>query len=212
MARTVKFLFRYCGAGGRVCGSNGLAVETRSAAGAYRPAAPSIAHARTAPARKTNLTDAEIERAIRAKFAASKIGADHFEAHVQGGVATLRGTHGRDPAQGNGNPPGENRGRFPGREPYPDQPGCTRQGHGQPGEGTAQGPSQTGRTTFGLRPGAIKDVIILYGRALQPMAIGIYNSYWPTPSCSRGLDPKSACTSVTSFYLVCVILFPAYSL
>ena len=32
-----------------------------------------------------------MERAIRAKFAKSKISADKFTAHVQGGVATLSG-------------------------------------------------------------------------------------------------------------------------
>jgi hypothetical protein len=37
------------------------------------------------------LSDAQIEAAIRAKLSASKIGADHFSVHVQGGVATLEG-------------------------------------------------------------------------------------------------------------------------
>ena len=91
MARTVKFLFRFVAPAVACAAATAFAVETRSAAGPHKPAAPSIAHARTAPARKANLSDAEIERAIRAKFAASKIGADHFEAHVQGGVATLAG-------------------------------------------------------------------------------------------------------------------------
>jgi len=35
--------------------------------------------------------DAEIEKAIRAKLAASKISKDKFEVHVQGGVATFTG-------------------------------------------------------------------------------------------------------------------------
>ena len=35
--------------------------------------------------------DAEIEKAIRAKLAASKISKDKFEVHVQGGVATITG-------------------------------------------------------------------------------------------------------------------------
>lgn len=38
--------------------------------------------------------DAELEKAIRARFAASKIGADKFEVHVQGGRATLTGNTG----------------------------------------------------------------------------------------------------------------------
>jgi len=38
--------------------------------------------------------DAELEQAIRTRFAASKIGADKFEVHVQGGRATLTGNTG----------------------------------------------------------------------------------------------------------------------
>jgi BON domain-containing protein len=37
------------------------------------------------------MTDAQIEAVIRAKFAKSKIGADKFQVHVQGGVATIEG-------------------------------------------------------------------------------------------------------------------------
>lgn len=36
-------------------------------------------------------TDAQIEKAIRARFAASKINEDKFEVHVQGGRATITG-------------------------------------------------------------------------------------------------------------------------
>ncbi len=49
-----------------------------------RSAAPS-----QAPPKR--LTDAQIEAAIRAKMAKSKIGADKFQFHVQGGVATIEG-------------------------------------------------------------------------------------------------------------------------
>jgi osmotically-inducible protein OsmY len=35
--------------------------------------------------------DAQVEKAIRARFAASKIAKDKFEVHVQGGVATITG-------------------------------------------------------------------------------------------------------------------------
>jgi osmotically-inducible protein OsmY len=35
--------------------------------------------------------DAELEKKIRAKFSASKINAEKFEVHVQGGVATITG-------------------------------------------------------------------------------------------------------------------------
>jgi hypothetical protein len=37
------------------------------------------------------LTDAQLEAAIRARFARSKIDEDHFKVHVQGGVATIEG-------------------------------------------------------------------------------------------------------------------------
>ena len=36
-------------------------------------------------------SDAEIESAIRARFAASKISRHHFQVHVRGGVATIEG-------------------------------------------------------------------------------------------------------------------------
>jgi hypothetical protein len=50
-----------------------------------------------APARLTGkpaLTDAELEAAIRARFAQSKCAEDKFTARVQGGVATLEGKTG----------------------------------------------------------------------------------------------------------------------
>lgn len=37
------------------------------------------------------LSDAEVEAAIKARFAQSKISANRFQVHVQGGVATLEG-------------------------------------------------------------------------------------------------------------------------
>jgi hypothetical protein len=40
---------------------------------------------------KTPLSDARLEAVIRAKFAKSKINADKFTVHVQGGVATIEG-------------------------------------------------------------------------------------------------------------------------
>jgi hypothetical protein len=48
-------------------------------------AAPSKEAARPA------MTDAQLESAIRARFAKSKINADKFQVHVQGGVATIEG-------------------------------------------------------------------------------------------------------------------------
>ncbi len=55
------------------------------------------AHQREAPPKAAaksgapTLSDAQIEAAIRARLAKSKIGADHFQVHVQGGVATWEG-------------------------------------------------------------------------------------------------------------------------
>jgi osmotically-inducible protein OsmY len=37
------------------------------------------------------MSDTRLEAAIRAKFAKSKINADKFQVHVQGGVATIEG-------------------------------------------------------------------------------------------------------------------------
>ena len=43
------------------------------------------------PSKPKPRTDAEIEREIRARFARSKIAADHFSVRVSRGVATLEG-------------------------------------------------------------------------------------------------------------------------
>lgn len=56
--------------------------------------APPVAHksAAAAPhAKQAAMPDAELEKAIRARFATSKINSHHFQVHVQGGVATLEG-------------------------------------------------------------------------------------------------------------------------
>jgi hypothetical protein len=53
------------------------------------PARPRPAAARAAA--KPLLPDSKLEAAIRAKFAKSKINADKFTVHVQGGVATIEG-------------------------------------------------------------------------------------------------------------------------
>lgn len=52
-------------------------------------AVPSRPPARNAA--RPALSDARLEAAIRAKFARSKINADKFQVHVQGGVATIEG-------------------------------------------------------------------------------------------------------------------------
>lgn len=48
-------------------------------------------HARGAPMRSNALSDADLEKAIAARFARSKISTNKFTCHVQGGVATLEG-------------------------------------------------------------------------------------------------------------------------
>ncbi|MBI4876724.1 MAG: BON domain-containing protein [Acidobacteria bacterium] len=60
-------------------------------------AAPPPAHKRTAPGKNTpapKMTDPELEKAIQARFARSKIAVNKFQVHVQGGVATIEGRTG----------------------------------------------------------------------------------------------------------------------
>jgi hypothetical protein len=49
--------------------------------------------AKTAPktTQAPRISDSDLEKAINARFAASKISTDKFKAHVEGGVATLEG-------------------------------------------------------------------------------------------------------------------------
>ncbi len=63
-----------------------LAADTRPAP---KPA-PAPSKRAAAPA----LSDAELEKAIRARFAKSKIAADNYTVRVQGGVATIEGKTG----------------------------------------------------------------------------------------------------------------------
>ena len=65
--------------------TNGATGQT--AAAAARPAAASTTRAPGKP----QLGDKQIEAAIRAKFAKSKINAEHFTVSVQGGVAIVDG-------------------------------------------------------------------------------------------------------------------------
>jgi hypothetical protein len=51
------------------------------------PAKPAV----TAVHKKPTISDPDLEKAIRAKFAKSKINSHHFQVQVQGGVATLQG-------------------------------------------------------------------------------------------------------------------------
>ena len=69
--------------------SAGLASgQTRPAPPHQREAAPKSAPQQGA---RPATSDARLEAAIRAKFAKSKIDADKFQVHVQGGVATIEG-------------------------------------------------------------------------------------------------------------------------
>ncbi len=55
------------------------------------PAKAAGAHTRQATPQKPGPSDADLEKAIRARLSASKISSDKFQVHVQGGVATLEG-------------------------------------------------------------------------------------------------------------------------
>jgi hypothetical protein len=66
-----------------------LAVATQLVWGATTPKSAAKTAAKTANA--PHPSDGDLEKAINAKFAASKISTDKFKAHVQGGVATLEG-------------------------------------------------------------------------------------------------------------------------
>jgi hypothetical protein len=75
----------------RILMAAALCVAAVAGAADQRPVPP---HERVAPpkaAARTGLTDAQLEAAIRARFGRSKIDADHFKVHVQGGVATIEG-------------------------------------------------------------------------------------------------------------------------
>lgn len=58
------------------------------------PASPAAAGTAPHPVSRAGLSDAQIERNIRAKLAKSKINADHFTVKVSGGVAMLDGKTG----------------------------------------------------------------------------------------------------------------------
>jgi hypothetical protein len=78
-----------------------LAAGTGWCGGQSKPPAPTAAPAGTKAANNTKeapkraapavVPDAQIEAAIRARFAKSKIAADKFTVKVQGGVATIEG-------------------------------------------------------------------------------------------------------------------------
>ncbi|PWU10366.1 MAG: hypothetical protein C5B51_04470 [Terriglobia bacterium] len=70
-----------------------IAVILVLAAAAWSAGVPSAAQRPTPPkpANRAASADAQIESTIRAKFAKSKINAEKFQVHVQGGVATIEG-------------------------------------------------------------------------------------------------------------------------
>jgi len=64
---------------------------TNAAPPARMLTAPATRSRQAAIAKPATMPDAQLEKAIRARFAASKISTHHFQVHVQGGVATLEG-------------------------------------------------------------------------------------------------------------------------
>jgi hypothetical protein len=67
------------------------AVTAKPVPATAKPAAPAAKPAAAPKAKKPALSDADLEKAIRARFATSKISTHHFQVHVQGGVATIEG-------------------------------------------------------------------------------------------------------------------------
>ena len=73
-----------------LCTALAGACAAQQAAQSVSTAKKAVATAHPAPAHAAQ-TDAQIEKAIRARFADSKINEDKFEVHVQGGRATITG-------------------------------------------------------------------------------------------------------------------------
>jgi hypothetical protein len=66
--------------------------DTRPAANHQPSAASKTSPTKGAPKSvQPAMSDAQLEAAIRAKFAKSKVGEEKFQVHVQGGVATIEG-------------------------------------------------------------------------------------------------------------------------
>jgi hypothetical protein len=63
----------------------GSAATVPATAPAHKPAAAA------GRPKQATMSDTELEKAIRARFATSKISSHNFKVHVQGGVATLEG-------------------------------------------------------------------------------------------------------------------------
>lgn len=73
-----------------VCSGPAVAQPARGAAGTAQ-SAPKPAAAPGKAVSPPAQSDAALEAAIRAKFAKSKIGVEHYQVHVQGGIATIEG-------------------------------------------------------------------------------------------------------------------------
>jgi hypothetical protein len=68
-----------------------LCLAAAAGAADQRPAPPKAAPKTAARQARPAVSDAQLEADIRARFARSKINADHFRVRVQGGVATIEG-------------------------------------------------------------------------------------------------------------------------
>lgn len=72
--------------------ASGWAADTHPAPAHQRPDAVKTAPSKSAaPPARPALSDSQLEAAIRARFAKSKINADQFQVRVQGGVANIEG-------------------------------------------------------------------------------------------------------------------------
>ncbi len=75
-----------------VCaGTSAWAAAPQAAPRPHTAASPAASKAGKKTPVRPKLTDAQLEAAIRAKFAKSKINADKFTVKVQGGIATIEG-------------------------------------------------------------------------------------------------------------------------
>lgn len=79
----------------RICRYAVITLSLLAAGLAYSATAPKTTPRKSAPAAargtQAALPDAELEKAIRARFATSKISRHNFKVRVQGGVATIEG-------------------------------------------------------------------------------------------------------------------------
>ncbi len=84
----MRYLARACAAALGLAGM--ITAATKPVAAPKSLTAP-VVRPRAAAPKQAAISDAELEKTIRARFAASKISTHHFQVHVQGGVATIDG-------------------------------------------------------------------------------------------------------------------------